>query len=271
MVRVVSGEREHLRATFDEAAELYEQARPAYPQRLADDLVDLAGGGQDTSVLEVGCGTGQLTRLLAPRVGSVLCVELGERLAVVARRTLAGHANVDVVTADFEDWEPGDSSFDLVMAATAWHWIDPELRHAKAASVLAPGGALAVVVTRHVLPEGGDEFIATELQDAYRAVGEGDAWFPRPEEVDDETTEIESSGHFCDVRVRRYLVEEVYTADEYVSLLDTFSGHRVIEPGRREQLYKGIRQRIEARPEPVLRKHYLYLLHVARLRKRAGL
>ena len=86
----MSGEREHLRSTFDEVAELYEQARPGYPQPLADDLVELAGAGPGTSVLEIGCGTGQLTRLLAPRVGSVLCVELGAALAAVARRTLAG-------------------------------------------------------------------------------------------------------------------------------------------------------------------------------------
>ena len=121
-----------------------------------------------------------------------------------------------------------------------------------------------MVATRHVLPDGGDEFIATELQDAYRAVGEGDAWFPRPEEVEDERTEIEASGHFGDVRVRRYLVEETFTAEAYVSLLDTFSGHRAIEPARRELLYDRIRELIEARPEPLLRKHYLYLLHVAR-------
>ena len=264
MVRVVSGEREHLRSTFEEVAELYEQARPAYPQQLADELVELAGAGPGSSVLEVGCGTGQLTRLLAPQVGQVFCVELGPQLAAVARRSLAGNANVEVLTADFEHWEPAGPPFDLVAAATAWHWLDPELRYAKAARLLAPGGALAVVATRHVLPEGGDEFIATELQDAYRAIGEGDAWFPRPEEVDDEAAEIEASGHFRDVLVRRYLVEETYTADEYVALLDTFSGHRIIEPARRELLYDGIRQRIDARPEPALRKHYLYLLHVAR-------
>jgi SAM-dependent methyltransferase len=265
MVRVVSGEREHLRSTFDEVADLYEQARPAYPRRLADELVELSGAGLCSSVLEVGCGTGQLTRLVAPQVRSVLCVELGPQLAAVARRTLTAHTNVEVLTADFEHWEPGSRPFDLVMAATAWHWIDPELRYAKAARLLAPSGALAVVATRHVLPEAGDEFIAAELQDAYRAIGEGDAWFPRPEEVDDEAAEIAASGHFRDVRVSRYLVEETYTSEEYVALLETFSGHRTIEPARRELLYEGIRQRIDARPEPVLRKHYLYLLHVARL------
>src|SRR5262245_4671623 len=203
MVRVMSGEREHLRTTFDEVAELYEQARPASPQRLADELVELADAGRGSSVLEVGCGTGRLTRLVAPQVGSVLCVELGPQLAAVARRTLAAHANVEIVTADFEHWEPAAPPFDLVMAATAWHWIDPELRYAKAARLLAPGGALAVVATRHVLPEGGDEFIATELQDAYRAIDEGDAWFPRPEEVDDEAAEIGASGRFREVKVRR--------------------------------------------------------------------
>jgi ubiquinone/menaquinone biosynthesis C-methylase UbiE len=50
--------RRHLKVTFDQAAEVYDRARPRYPERLFDDLVSLAGLGPRARLLEVGCGTG---------------------------------------------------------------------------------------------------------------------------------------------------------------------------------------------------------------------
>jgi 16S rRNA A1518/A1519 N6-dimethyltransferase RsmA/KsgA/DIM1 with predicted DNA glycosylase/AP lyase activity len=91
------------RATFDQAAELYDRARPGYPPVLFDDLARLAGVGPGCRVLEIGPGTGQATVPLAERGCRVVAVELGEGLAAVARRNLAGFRGVQVVTAAFED------------------------------------------------------------------------------------------------------------------------------------------------------------------------
>ncbi len=178
-----------------------------------------------------------------------------------------------VVTAAFEDWDPEGSSFDLVMAATSWHWIDPEVRYAKAAAALGPHGALAVIATHHVLPpEDGDSFFV-DVQSAYRAIGEEDsppppAWSGSsdtpPGDIADDRGEIEATGLFADVRVTPYLWDRWYTADEYVALLDTYSGHRAMEPGARGWLYDEVRRRISARPGGRIRKHYLFLLHLAR-------
>jgi hypothetical protein len=97
-------------------------------------------------------------------------VELGPALAAEARRNLAGFDRVTVVNADFETGVPGDdrspgwpasgardrsvSSFGLVFAATAWHWIDPAVKYAKAASLLRPGGHLAACCTSPVRHSG---------------------------------------------------------------------------------------------------------------------
>ena len=255
--------RGELRATFDEVAELYEKARPAYPEELFDDLAELAALQAGARVLEIGCGTGQATRSLARRAYEVTCVELGERLATVARRALAGFDRVRVVQADFDVWEPGETPFDLVFAATSWHWLEPATRWTKAAAALEPGGALAIVTTAHVLPDGGDRFFA-DVQDVYEAAGEGRMSMPRPEVVEDERGEIEASGCFGEVAVRRYLVEVAYSADEYVDLLDTYSGHRAMPEDKRSALYSELRRRIEARPDGRVRKAYLFILNLAR-------
>jgi SAM-dependent methyltransferase len=217
-------------------------------------------------VLEIGCGTGQATVPMAERDYAVTCVELGERLAAVARAKLALYPLVDVVHAPFETWEPSEAGFDAAVAFTAWHWLDPELRYAKAARLLAPDGSLAIVATKHVLPEDGDRFFVDVQQDYVDLRATRD-WAggppPRPDDVPDLAAEIEASGVFGDVAVRRYVWDVVYTADEYVAVLDTYSGHRELDPWVRGQLYERIRRRIEG----TVRKTYLATLNVARPRR----
>lgn len=217
--------------------------------------------------MEIGCGTGLATLPLAERGYRITCIELGEQLAEFARRRLAPFPTVEVVNADFEIWEPRDGSFDAAVAFTAFHWLDPELRYERSASVLRPGGALAVVATQHVLPQGGDPFFA-EVQADYDAIVPSDDNRPPPDPaaVFDLADEIAASGRFHDAAGRRYLWDVTYTADEYIAVLDTYSGHRTIVREKRERLYERIHRRIEAHPTGHLRKTYLATLNVAERR-----
>jgi SAM-dependent methyltransferase len=257
--------RESLRRTFDTVADLYESARPSYPDELFDDLVHLAGLEPGDRLLEVGCATGKATRPLAHRGFSVVCVELGARLAAEARRNLAG-LPVDVHVGRFEEWKDEPASFALVYAATAWTWVDPASRYRRAHDLLRPGGHLAFWKAQHAFPAGFDPFF-TEIQEVYDAIGESHAgeWPPAPPDaVADNVPEIEASGLFTDVRVRRYVWERRYTAEEYVALLRTFSGHIAMDPDKRERLFDEIRRRIAVRRDPRVRRHWLAILHVAR-------
>jgi SAM-dependent methyltransferase len=146
---MIEADRDKLKRTFDHDAELYDQARPDYPDQIFDDLFALGALEHDATVLEVGSGTGQATRHLARRGCRVVCIELGENLATVVRRNLELFPRVEVVTCAFESWEPRDSRFDAVFAATSWHWLDPEVRYEKAARVRKPGGILAIVDNGH--------------------------------------------------------------------------------------------------------------------------
>jgi SAM-dependent methyltransferase len=228
-----------------------------------DDLVALAGLPDRGRILELGTGTGQATVPLAERGFELVCVELGGRLAEVARRKLARFPNVEVVSANFETWEPRGGPFDAICAFTAFHWIDPEVRYERSAELLRETGALAVVGTKHVLPDEGDPFWA-EVQEDYAVVGEIDRPPPHPDEVEDMSAEIEASGRFGPVEVRRHLWDVAYSGDEYIDVLETYSGHRSMRAELRETLYGRIRRRIEAEPGRSVRKTYLGILHVAR-------
>jgi hypothetical protein len=71
---------------------------------------------------------------------------------------------------------------------------------------------------------------------------------------------------FDDVQVRQYDWETQHDAESYIALLDTFSGHLAMAPWQRARLYGEIRERLSARPDPVVRRHWGSVLHVARRR-----
>ncbi len=130
---------------FDEIAAEYDRYRPAYPDELVDRACQVAGIGSGDHVLEVGCGSGQLTRSLLARGLHVTALEPGQSLIALARQNLDGAGQVDFVNAQFEDAPLPREQFRAVFSASAFHWVDPQVSWQKAADVLAPGGTLALV------------------------------------------------------------------------------------------------------------------------------
>jgi SAM-dependent methyltransferase len=254
---------------FEQVPELYDSARPSYPPELFDDLAVLAQLQERSRLLEIGCGPGKATVPLAEHGYEITCVELGANLAGVARRNLARFPKVEVINADFESWQAERAEFDAVVAFTAFHWIAPEVRYAKPAELLRERGKLAVGWTKHVLLPAGDPFFV-EVQADYEAVvpedpktKAGAGGPPHPDEVSDRSEEIADSGLFRNVGARRYLWDVVYTADEYIAVLNTYSVNRAHDDETRERLFSRIHRRIEARPERTVRKTYLGILNVA--------
>ncbi|MFC5661848.1 class I SAM-dependent methyltransferase [Kitasatospora misakiensis] len=129
---------------FGSVAEIYDAARPSYPDTLVSAVLDYAALG-DHPALEVGAGTGKATVQFASALSTPLvCVEPDTRMADVLRRNTAPHPHVRIDVSPFEDWNPGDTRFGLVFAATSWHWVDPNRRWDLAHHALAPGGAVAL-------------------------------------------------------------------------------------------------------------------------------
>ncbi|HEX2744495.1 MAG TPA: class I SAM-dependent methyltransferase [Streptosporangiaceae bacterium] len=130
---------------FDDIAAEYDRHRPAYPDVLVDQACQVAGIGSGDHVLEVGCGSGQLTRGLVARGLHVTAVEPGKNLTALARQNLEGAGEVEFVNAQFEDALLPRGQFRAVFSASAFHWVDPKVSWQNAADVLVPGGTLALV------------------------------------------------------------------------------------------------------------------------------
>src|ERR1700756_4599354 len=132
-------------AVFDDVAEAYDRHRPTYPDALIDRACEVAGIGPGAPVLEIGCGTGQLTRSLLARGLEVTAVEPGDQLIARARDQLQDAGDVQFVNARLEDASLPHARYRAVFSASAIHWVDPDVSWRKAAGALVDGGTLALV------------------------------------------------------------------------------------------------------------------------------
>jgi SAM-dependent methyltransferase len=228
---------------FGTDAERYNRARPTYPADMVDRII-AASPGRD--VLDVGCGTGISSRLFQTAGCRVLGVEPDPRMA-----ELAAQGGTETQIAKFEDWDPAGRTFDAVIAAQSWHWVDPVVGAAKAAKVLRPGGRFAVFwnafdppqhlrgtfadVYRRVLPEAPSAgFWERPAIDGYRA---GCA---RVADV------IRQVGSFGEPEEWLSHWERPYTRDEWLDMAPTTGGFTRYPESVQRELLAGFAAAVDA-------------------------
>jgi SAM-dependent methyltransferase len=123
---------------FASAAEVYERARPSYPQDAVDWLVAQTGLGEGRTVVDLGAGTGKLTRLLVPTGARVVAVE------PIAEMRAHIHG-AEVVDGTAEAIPVPDGSVDVVTVAQAFHWFDHDRALPELHRVLREDGSLVLV------------------------------------------------------------------------------------------------------------------------------
>lgn len=262
--------RENLGRVFNEVPELYDRVRPKYPDELFADLCAVTGMDERSSVLEVGCGTGQATRSLASLGCSVTAVEPGGDMAALTRQHLASFRNVEVETSTFEEWEDRGRRFDALVAASSWHWVDPSIGWQRAHDVLHPGGWVAllghVVVRRPGEPE-----VYAETADLHERFSSGNPdWGDPPLEEDVRGTDeswglVDDPGPlFGPTIVRWYPTVQWFTGDGFADHLRSLSPYRKLDGDVREPLLNAVAERIRTRMGDRASRRYLSVLRVGR-------
>jgi SAM-dependent methyltransferase len=255
---------------FDDVAAEYDAHRSGYPPALVDLALRRGGLRAGSRVLEVGSGTGKLTELLVERQLVVDAVEPGRNMIAAARKRVGDAAAVTFHVGRFEDVELPKHAFDGLFSATAFHWVDPKIGWAKAASHLKPDGLLALLVYTGLRDES-----TAEIQDGLRAIVQKHApavvarWRPLrdleaivagvPERrgnasemwdwlMSDGRHEMavpEAASLFYDVDVESDLRSVDETADEFVAKMRTTSLYLQLGPDQRKALEEDDRSFIE--------------------------
>lgn len=257
MTQLRTGWETERRTHFDEIVSAYDQSRPEYPALLIEDIRTYTGSGPNPRALEIGPGTGKATAPMLAAGFDITGVEIGENMAAFLRERFAAAPRFRVIIAAFEDAPLEEDAYDLVYAASVFHWIKPDIGCPKARRLLRPGGALALL--RYNMITDQDSPLYKRIQDIY------DKYYRRhypasrrPEErthAQLRTRESLRVGYgfadmtdygFRDVTLQLREVIHNYTAKEYIGFLDTLADHRALPEADRQATYAEIGEAIEA-------------------------
>ncbi len=231
--------------SFGTNPDRYDRTRPGYPQAMVDRIINSSSG---YDLLDVGIGTGIAARQFQAAGCRVLGVEVDSRMAEFARRHGA-----QVEVAKFEEWDPAGRTFDIVIAGQTWHWVDPVAGAAKAASVLRPGGRLALFWNALEPPD----TLADTFNDAYRqgmpqrrmdtlpasTTSAVDSYAMMVAKAANGLREV---GGFSETEEWRFNWERHYTRDEWLDQLPTSGVLTQAPPDKLEQILASVGAAIDA-------------------------
>ncbi|MCV7193532.1 class I SAM-dependent methyltransferase [Mycolicibacterium brumae] len=207
--------------SFGAIADAYDALRPRYSS-VTVDAVCAAGD----RVLDVGAGTGILSRQLRSRGASVLAVEPDPAMAEIV-----SGSGIPVEVATFEDWDAAGRVFDLVTFGQSFHWVDASAAIPRLASLVSPGGRV-VLLWNKLRPSRPSN---DELRSASSDYVNVDAVSSDPTHADFALAEL--SRRFADagfaVTQREDSWVETQPADRWLDLIFTYSAHSTLPAERR--------------------------------------
>ena len=226
---------------FEDAAQLYDEVRPRYPEEIVEHIIAFAALPAHGRVFEVGCGTGQMTLPFAQRGYTVVALDQGERLAALAAQHCQPYPQVRVVPCAFETWQDVPGGYDLFLSAQAFHWISPAYGLARAAELLKAGGTIALV-WRLDRSQGSAFWQATEpIYNTYNPqTSSGD--LPLETKVDLYRHALRTSRQFTDVHEKAWSATQRYSGEEYLKLLQTVSVNRAMPEPHKSRFFEAIGQ-----------------------------
>jgi len=211
--------------SYNLAGKSYDKGRPPYPKEVVDWIISKTNMNSDDKLLEIAPGTGQATLEFASRGYQITCVELADNLANILVNKVKD-MNVNVEVAAFEDWvSPQSKKYNVIYCATAFHWLDPEVKYKKCSDLLTNNGQLVLLWNVFSNVKSGI------LKDAYDLLWK---YCPEKRHIDSEElkdirkTEVNNSGEFylseyIDYRwslsqSREELISGFYSQSSFLSL-----------------------------------------------------
>ena len=224
-------------AGFGNAADVYERARPSYPQAAVDWFVERTGLGPGATVVDVGAGTGKLTRLLVPSGARVVAVEpIPEMRAKIT--------DVEVLDGTAEALPLDDGVADAITVAQALHWFDLDRALPELHRVLKPGGILALFWNMRDL----DDPIQRGVEDLLGplrpyVIGQHEGTWRAP---------LAASRLFDRPEVASFCISQQFTTDDLCDRVTSTSFVAAMSPVDREELLVHIRALTHGVQEPFL-------------------
>lgn len=217
---------------FEQGGAVYAQSRPTYPESLAIELASLCPS--KTHAVDVGCGTGQLSVLLASQFEKVTALDPSASQIASAEQ----HEGVEYSVQGAEDTGVKDTSADLVVAAQAAHWFDLDKFYAEVERIIKPNGILALISYGVPILEGeiGKRFDQFYWKDIYHFWPQGRKHVERGYQ--------DLSFPYEEFTLKPLAIERLWNRDQFLLYIDTWSAKRKAEDAQDLTLFDAYTQEL---------------------------
>ena len=246
------------RKIFDTIPEQFDKFRPRYSQELFDSLIAYAKIGPGRKVLEIGPGTGQATEPILNTGCDYNAIELGEHLFAKMKEKYGDRPNFNIVnddfiTHDFSDMlgagekTPAGQKFDLIYSAATIQWIPEDIAFSKTFELLAPGGTLAMLLTKSEY-KSSNPALHDDIQKIYDEYFKQEYSYPHLSFHSQNATNY----GYVDFEERDFYGKREMTADEYVAFSGTQCDHMVIAEPYKTKFFEGLRNAVSAHGNKII-------------------
>ena len=230
--------------TFDTQAELYEKMRPGYLDELYRDIFRYCPLSDNAHALEIGIGGGQATEPILKTGCGVTAIELGAHFTDICNRKFSRYPRFACINSRFEDYPAQENAFNLIFAASSFHWIEEEFGYKKVHSLLKKGGAFARFAN-HPYKDKENPALDEAIQKIYAKYMPGSKMSPEyTMEMAVARAGIALKYGFSEIEAHLYTRVRTFTAAEYICLLATYSDHIAIEETTRRKFFLEIENAI---------------------------
>ncbi len=250
---------------YSDVAATYNKLRPRYPQEIINGAVEIAQLPPKASILELGCGPGNATLAFAEFGFSMICLEPSLAAGNLAKQNCEIYPQVEIKQTTFEEWELEPRKFDAVLAATSYHWINPEFGNLKINQALQNDGNLILLWNMTPQPE-------YEIYQSFREVYQKYApLLDRYEDIETQKKIVQAlgkkaidSGKFKNLVCEQVVCKVNYYMDDFLLLLSTYTPYLKLDIETRNCLFTELRKKIENHYGGNIQINYISAFQVAK-------
>jgi len=234
--------------SFETVSSIYNEARPGYPKELYDDISRIKKITSQSMILEIGSGHGIATKEISEKwYCSIVAIEPGIELIDIAKKRLVGKKKIQYENCTYEQYKKDTAKYDAIFSATAFHWLDQDIKYTKSYDLLKDDGVLVLYWNNFGIA---DTRIEEEIRGIYKkhkfGINSKDAKSLQDEKIEKRRNEIIESGIF-ELAMHKIFSRNIgYSSELYIKLLNTFPDHSKANIKNIEGFYSEIRNVIVA-------------------------
>ncbi|MFA6461761.1 MAG: methyltransferase domain-containing protein [Candidatus Woesearchaeota archaeon] len=245
---------------FGKISNIYDSSRTSYPSALIDDILNFSGT-KIGRVLDIGCGTGQVTALFDQKGFSVTGLDISQEMINIAKVKCSG--KTDFVLGTFEGAKLSEDYYDIITSGMAWHWVASKDRYEKLHRILKNNGTVAIFWSHQQKEKSQLVKNVGKILDKYGGINRGPAGSLVVESFNSVFQELKESNLFTSVEKKEYEENIEFNKLKYINLVISYGWVQKLSADQREDLINNLKELFEQYTEPLIIP-YKYLLVLAR-------